>query len=132
MTVEGVGETESLADALKLLWLSCRDAAVRKSDVLFRGGLEAFVAVAPEFRPVRSLFGLAGGFRFIPFRGTFLLTIPCGELAGARFFFRLGSLLGSARLLRERGRNIVRQRSREQSGSEQGGKHDFVHDGTSL
>src|SRR5262245_49595885 len=95
------------------------------------GGLEPLVAVAPEFRPGRSLFSLASGFRLLPFRGTFLLAVACCELAGAWLFFRFGSLLGCARLLREGGGIGVRQRNCDQSGSKQGGKHNFVHDVTS-
>src|SRR6187397_1169273 len=105
-----------------------RDRRRENSAALFCGGLEPLVAVAPEFRPGRSLFSLAGGFRFFPFRCTFLLAFARGELAGARLCFCFGSLLGCARLLRERGRRVWRQRSREQSGGEEGDKHNFVHD----
>lgn len=117
MTNEGVGKTRSLAAALKFFVLNVR---CENPTPLFCGGLGALVAVAPEFRPARSLLGLAGGLCLYPFRCTFLLAFARGEVAGARLC-----------LLRERGRRVWGQRSREQSGGEQADKHNFVHDVTS-
>ena len=54
MTNEGVGETRSLADALKFFVVSVR---CENPTVLFRGGLEPLVAVAPEFRRSREQSG---------------------------------------------------------------------------
>src|SRR5262245_57978920 len=71
MTIEGVGETRSLADALSLLCFHVRPNALNIFPLLFGSGLETLVAVAPEFWPGRSFLDLVGSFRFLPLGGTF-------------------------------------------------------------
>ena len=95
------------------------------------GGLEALVASAPIFRPLHSLFDLAGGFRFLPFGGALLRTLARGELTGRRRLFCLGLLRsrrGWLRGLRRGGLRQRRQRRRDQAGRQQGGEQCFGHE----
>ena len=68
MTIEGVGETRSLADALSLLCFYVCSNALNILLLLFGIGLETLVAVTPEFWPRRSHLDLVGGFRFLSTR----------------------------------------------------------------
>src|SRR5262245_1656601 len=133
MTIEGVGETRSLADALSLLCFHVRCNALNILPLLFGSGLETFVAVTPEFWPGRSFIDLVGGFRFLPLGGTFFLPLARGDLPGARLLLRFGILVGrSCLLLRGGGRNDLRHRRNDKSDRKRGGKHGFEHDFTSL
>ena len=64
----------------------------------FRSGraLKAFIARAPELRPLHSV-SLAGGLGFFPFGAAFLLTLAHGDHAGGWFFFWLGFFFCPAR-----------------------------------
>src|SRR5262245_2600416 len=133
MTIEGVGETRSLADALSLLCFHVRCNALNILPLLFGSGLETLVAVTPEFWPGRSFIDLVGGFRFLPLGGTFFLSLARGDLPGARLLFRFGILVGrSCLLLRGGGRNDLRHRRNDKSDRKRSGKHGFEHDFTSL
>jgi hypothetical protein len=68
MTIEGIGETRSLADALSLLCFYVCSNALNILLLLFGIGLETLVAVTPEFWPRRSHLDLVGGFRFLSTR----------------------------------------------------------------
>ena len=102
MTSEGVGETSSLADALSAFgaWITYPSAHATKlcaqskrraiAGSAFAGGrFEALVAGAPIFRPLHSLFDLAGGLGVFPFGAAFLLPLARGELARGRRLLRL-------------------------------------------
>src|SRR5262245_26111683 len=129
MTIEGVGETRSLADALSLLCFHVRSNALNIFPLLFGSGLETLVAVAPEFWPGRSFLDLVGSFRFLPLGGTFFLPLARGDLLGARLLFCFGILVGRSccLLLRGGGRNELRHRCNDKSDRKRGGKHGFRH-----